>query len=71
MGEVNHCEWVDYGSHYQPLHLSRMGKNTGRFIGGINTENSAQRIIRLSLNNLTTEAEVMEVYEQVKAFYNI
>ncbi len=58
-------------SHYQPLHLSRMGKNTGRFIGGNNTEDIAQRIIRLPLNNLTTEAEVIEVCEQIKAFYNI
>lgn len=71
MGEVNPCEWVDYSSHYQPIHLSTMGKNTGRFIGGNNTENIALRIIRLPLNNLTTEAEVIEVCEQIKAFYNI
>jgi dTDP-4-amino-4,6-dideoxygalactose transaminase len=58
-------------SHYQPLHLSPMGKNMGRFIGGNNTEDIAQRIIRLPLNNLTTESEVIEVCEQIKAFYNI
>ena len=55
--------------HYQPLHLAPMGRKVGRYIGGTNTEEIAQKIIRLPLNNLTTASEVAEVSKQIKAFY--
>lgn len=55
--------------HYQPLHLAPMGRKVGRYLGGNNTEEVAQRIIRLPLNNLTTESEVAEVSKQIIAFY--
>ena len=55
--------------HYQPLHLAPMGRKVGRYLGGNNTEEIAQKIIRLPLNNLTTESEVAEVSKQIKAFY--
>jgi dTDP-4-amino-4,6-dideoxygalactose transaminase len=54
---------------YQPLHLAPMGRKVGRCLGGNNTEEIAQKIIRLPLNNLTTESEVAEVSKQIKAFY--
>ena len=57
--------------HYQPLHTSELGKKIGRYIGEHNTELIAQTIIRLPLNNLTTEDEVKEVSKQVKAFYQL
>jgi dTDP-4-amino-4,6-dideoxygalactose transaminase len=57
--------------HYQPLHTSKLGKKIGRYIGENNTELIAQTIIRLPLNNLTTEVEVKEVSKQVKAFYQL
>jgi dTDP-4-amino-4,6-dideoxygalactose transaminase len=55
--------------HYQPLHLAPMGRKVGRYLGGNNTEEVAQKIIRLPLNNLTKESEVAEVSKQIKAFY--
>ena len=57
--------------HYQPLHLSQLGKKISKYIGSNNTERIAQTIIRLPLNNLTTEDEVKEVSKQVKAFYQL
>jgi dTDP-4-amino-4,6-dideoxygalactose transaminase len=55
--------------HYQPLQLAPMGRKVGRYLGGNNTEEVAQKIIRLPLNNLTKESEVAEVSKQIKAFY--
>lgn len=62
---------IEAHSHYQPLHLSPMGKSIGRYIGGNNTERIAKRIIRLPLNNRTTETEVIEVCKQIKLYYNL
>lgn len=62
---------IEAHSHYQPLHISPMGKSVGRYIGGNNTEQIAKSIIRLPLNNLTTETEVIEVCKQIKTFYNL
>jgi len=55
--------------HYQPLHLSRMGRSFGYKAGDCPvTEDLSQRLVRLPLYNDMNEREQDQVIESVRAF---
>lgn len=55
--------------HYQPLHLSRMGRQFGGAAGQFPiTESAAERLVRLPLYNSLTQGEQQEVIEAVRTF---
>lgn len=56
---------VDALFHYIPLHLSAMGKKMGRFIGGKNTEEAAERLLRFPLHSKMGEEEVDYIVKSI------
>jgi dTDP-4-amino-4,6-dideoxygalactose transaminase len=47
--------------HYIPLHLSPMGQKVGRYLGGENTEQISACLLRLPLNILFSEKDLIKV----------
>lgn len=55
--------------HYIPLHNTKMGLKTGRYVGGDSTENISQRLLRLPLHTELTPSEVEYITTSIKAFF--
>ncbi len=56
--------------HYTPLHSSPAGKRFGRFLGDMkNTDSLSARLVRLPLYHDITEAQVSEIIQAVKLFF--
>lgn len=55
--------------HYIPLHNSEFGKKVGKFIGGKNTQNVSECLLRLPFHNELKKNEVEYICKKVKEYY--
>lgn len=56
--------------HYIPLHLSTYGKAIGQYIGGNNTEQVSESLLRLPFHSNITDEDVEAIVLLIEKFYD-